>query len=240
METETFTAKQIAESLASAITEKRQKRLEAEASKPPFKPRRHYASSLSGCSRQMVYNHVAWEQKEPFPPEAVAAMQDGNSEEKLLTQELLADGFEIVEQQVQIDDDRYFVTGKIDGKIRWDGKRIPFEIKRMKPFTFEKIETVDDMKSNPFTMKYLRQLTLYMFLHGEDAGLFILSDGLGGRKVIPVPMDYSLAEAILKDLDTANAHMKAGTLPDRIPYSAKVCGYCSFRKVCLPDMDFGQ
>lgn len=229
-----------AEALAKAIMETRQHRLEAEANRPPFKPRRHYASGLNGCARQMVYAINNWEEKEKFTPEAIANMQDGNHEEKLLIQELLSDGFDVVESQVQIDDDKYWVTGKIDGKLKWLSMKIPFEIKRMKPYTFEKMNAIEDLRSNPFTLKYLRQLTLYLYLHSVEAGLFILSDGLGNRKVIAVPMDYTFAESILKDLDTANKHIKAETLPERIPYSSKVCGYCSFRKTCLPDMDFGQ
>jgi hypothetical protein len=99
-------------------------------------------------------------------------------------------------------------------------------------------------------MKYLRQLTLYLYLHSEEAGLFILSDGLGRRKVIVVPLDLEVAESILKDLDRANASLKrmeqgvsvsgGDVLPPRIPYHSKTCGYCSFKRTCLPDMNFGE
>lgn len=239
MTTQAVSPVEIAQGLAEAIARTRAARLQSEAEKPPWKPRRHYASSLNGCARQLVYAQTHWQEKEPFPPEAVAAMQDGNHEERLLLKELIDDGFDVIEQQVQMDDDRYWVTGKIDGKIKWAGRRVPFEIKRLRPFAFEKVETVEDLKGDPFLLKYLRQLTLYLYLHSEEVGLFILSDGLGGRKVIAVPFDYQLAESILKDLETANTHLKAGTLPERIQYSSRVCGYCPFRKVCLPDMDFG-
>lgn len=256
MTTQAVSPIEAAQGLAEAISRARTVRLKSEADKPPWKPRRHYASSLNGCARQLVYAQTHWQEKEKFPPEAIAAMEDGRHEERLLIQELLADAFDVVEQQVQLDDDRYWITGKIDGKVKWAGRRVPFEAKRLKPFMFEKIETVDDLKGNPFLMKYLRQLTLYLYLHNEEAGLFILSDGVGCRKEIVVQMDYALAESILKDLDTANASLKAiqkvmdeldplyettePLMPPRIPYSSKVCGYCPFRRVCLPDMDFGQ
>ena len=81
---------------------------------------------------------------------------------------------------------------------------------------------------------------LYLMLHNEEAGLFILSNGIGGRKYIPVPLDYVLGEAILKSLDTTNAALKSGILPERIPYHSKICGYCPWKRTCLPDMDFGQ
>ena len=247
----------VSQALATAIVTRRQARLDAEAHKAPWKPRRHYASGLSGCTRQMVYAIAAWDQKAPFTADGVAAMQDGTHEERLMIQELLADGFEIVEQQVSLDDEKYWVTGKIDGKLKWLGRRVPFEMKRLKPFAFEKIETVEDMKASPFLLKNLRQLTLYLILHNEEAGLFILSDGLGKRKVVVVPLDYALGESILTSLEEANAALKRieqwralpqvphgerpddELLPDRIPYDQLVCGYCPFRDVCLPDKHFG-
>lgn len=239
---EVKTALETAEGLAKAIMETRQHRLQAECEKPPWKPRRHYASGLNGCARNMVYAIQNWQEKERFTPEAIASMQDGNHEERLLIQELLADGFEVVETQVQLDDDRYWVTGKIDGKIIWEGKRIPFDVKRIKQWAFEKLNSVEDLRADPWQMKNLRQMTLYLYLHSIEAGMFILSNGLGDRKTIVVPMDFALAEQILKDLDTANASLKSetGDLPDRIPYQSRVCGFCSFRRICLPDMDFGQ
>lgn len=99
--------------LAAAIKDKRQQRLEAEAHKAPWKPRRHYASNLSSCVRSMVYAHTHWQDKEPFSAAGVAAMEDGNHEEKLIITELMADGFDVVETQVQLDDDRYWVKKKL-------------------------------------------------------------------------------------------------------------------------------
>lgn len=230
----------LASTLAASIIGKRQERLEKRAKEPPFKPRRNYASNLSSCTRQMTYAHTHWQEKEPFDADGVAHMEDGNHEERLLIQELLVDGFDVVEQQVQLDDDKYFVTGKIDGKLRWQGKRIPFEIKRVSPYGFDKLNIVDDFKQSEWDLKKLRQLTLYLMLHNEEVGLFILSNGIGSRKVIIVPLDYELGEAILKSLDRTNAALKSGVLPERILYHSKICGYCPFKKTCLPDMDFGQ
>lgn len=252
METTTvpLPASAIAHSLAEAIASKRQQRLEVRAHEPPWKPRRHYASNLSGCVRQMVYAHTHWQEKEPFTPEGIAHMEDGNHEERVLIQELLVDGFDVVEQQVQLDDDRYWVTGKIDGKLRWQGRRVPFEVKRIQPYVFKKIKSVEDMQADEFLLKKLRQLTLYLILHNEEVGLFIFSDGLGGRKVVVVPLDYELGESILRDLEAANVALKAiapgpvdandPRLPARIPYNSKVCGYCPWRRVCLPDLNFGE
>ena len=55
-----LTPTEIVGALAASILGKRQERLDASANKPPFKPRRNYASGLSACTRQMTYAHVAW------------------------------------------------------------------------------------------------------------------------------------------------------------------------------------
>ena len=229
----------LASTLAASIIGKRQERLEQRAHEPPFKPRRNYASGLSACARQMTYAHTHWQEKEPFNADGVAHMEDGTHEEKLVIAELVADGFDVVEQQVQLDDDRYWVTGKIDGKLRWQGKRVPFEIKRVSPYAFDKLNSAEDFKATEWDLKRLRQLTLYLYLHSEEVGLFILSNGLGARKAIVVPLDYELGEQILRSLDTVNAALKSGAMPDRILYHSKICGYCPFKRTCLPDMDFG-
>lgn len=236
--------------LAASIAGKRQERLEKRANEPPWKPRRNYASGLSSCVRQMVYAHTHWDHKEPFSVDGVASMDDGNHEERLLIQELLADGFEVVEEQVKLDDDKYWVTGKIDGKLAWQGRRVPFEVKRLSPYVFDKLNTAEDFKQDEFSLKKLKQLTLYLLLHNEEAGLFILSNGLGERKVIVVPLDYQLGETILKSLDVTNEALKAigsdkigaadPRLPPRIPYHSKICGYCPWKRTCLPDMAFGE
>src|SRR3990167_2905654 len=230
----------VASILAAQMAEKRTERLEQEAHRPPFNPRRHYAYMLNGCARQLVYAHTNWEEKEPFTAGVVSRMKDGQQEEKQVIRKIIDDGFEVVEQQVQLDDDKYFITGRIDGKLKWQGHKVPFEVKRLNPFVFDKINAATDLKNDVFLMKYLRQLTLYLLLHSQASGLLILSNGLGDRKYIPVPLDYELGEAILRDLDTANAHMKAGTLPERIPYHSRTCGYCPFKRTCLPDMNFGE
>ena len=246
----TPTALEAAGILAASIAGKRHERLEKRSQEPPWKPRRNYASGLSSCVRQMTYAHTHWDQKEPFGVDGVAHMEDGTHEERLLIQELLTDGFEVVEEQVKLDDDKYWVTGKIDGKLAFQGRRIPFEVKRVSPYAFDQLNSVDDFKRSEFDLKKLKQLTLYLLLHNQEVGLFILSNGIGGRKVIVVPLDYQLGETILKSLDATNAALKVigdekvdandPRLPSRIPYHSKICGYCPWKRVCLPDMAFGE
>ena len=100
----TPTALEAAGVLAASIAGKRHERLEKRSQEPPWKPRRNYASGLSSCVRQMTYAHTHWDQKEPFGVDGVAHMEDGNHEERLLIQELLTDGFEVVEEQVKLDE----------------------------------------------------------------------------------------------------------------------------------------
>jgi len=202
----------------------------------------------------MVYAHTHWNEKSPFNPQAMASMQDGNHEEKLIIQELMEDGFEVVESQVSFDIDAIWATGRIDGKIKWNGNKIPFEVKRLQPFVFDRIESVEDFEDSLWLRKYMNQLHLYMLGHNIEVGLFILSNGLGKRKYIPVELDYEKAEAIWKlcesvkgcldrieALKTANPDADIDALlPERIKYDGKICGYCSWYAVCAPDKHFGE
>ena len=246
------TALEDATALAESLATKRLARLQQEANKAPWKPRKIYASSLGECDRQMVYAFVAYDQKSPFSTDGVAAMQDGQMEEAQILKELLSDGFSPVETQVSMDDERLFLTGKIDGKLKWNGRKTPFEIKRLKPYAFDRITTIDDLRGDPFLTKYLRQLTAYLYLHNEEAGLFILSDGCGKRKYLVIALDLDFAEtevvqrcervkAALEGIQRSGARtLDQMVLPDRIPYSSKICGFCNWNHICLPQLNFGE
>ena len=49
-----------------------------------------------------------------------------------------------------------------------------------------------------------------------------------------MPIDYEMGERDLKTAEEVNAHVEAGTLPDRIPYDNSICGLCDFDAICQP------
>lgn len=218
-----------------------------------WKPRRHYASALSTCPRQLAYNFTHWQEKAMWDEEVQAGMEDGKVEGQQVVAELLRLGFEVIEQEGQLDDERLWVTGKIDGKLKWDGRKIPCEIKRMHPNTWETIREAADLKRQWWTKKYLGQLMLYCWLHNEPIGFFLLTDGLGHWKQIVVPLDVDFLNTYTHAIDQANASLamqkvKSGResdvveadLPARIPFTPTICNRCNFKAICLPDAAFGE
>lgn len=228
---------ELIENLAREIIEKRRSRLSSDIKVWPRS--NTYASQVPTCLRQGVYAITEWDKTKLHDADLQARFNKGKQEETNLISELMALGYEIVEQQVPLDKaltDKYKLSGKIDGKIKFGGHRIPFEVKSMHPLSFAKVNAISDIKNDSFMVKYYRQMQVYLLGHNEAAGLFILTDCLGHWKIIPVELNYSDAESVLQTVEAINRHVSDKSLPDRIPYDADVCGYCSFSHICLPDI----
>lgn len=235
--TESINELQIIEDLAKQILDKRNARLISEIK---VWPRTNtYASQVPTCLRQGVYSITEWDKTKLHDAQLQARFNKGKQEETNLISELTSLGYEIVEQQVSLDKaltERYRLSGKIDGKIKYDGRRIPFEVKSMHPMSFAKVSTIADIKDDHFMIKYYRQMQVYLLGHNEPAGLFFLTDCLGHWKIIPVELNYDDAESVLQTVEAINKHVASSSVPDRIPYDPDVCGFCSFAHICLPDV----
>jgi len=89
--------------------------------------------------------------------------------------------------------------------------------------------------SKPWLRKYLAQVTLYSLLKGSEKSLLLcLNKSTGELAQVDVPLDYDYAEEILRRAERVNAHVDAGTLPERIPFDDSVCPRCPFYALCLP------
>lgn len=225
------------ENLAKEILDKRKSRLLSDIK---VWPRTNtYASQVPTCIRQGYYAIKEWDKAKLHDAELQARFNKGKQEETNLIAELVSLGYEIVEQQVPLDKaltERYRLSGKIDGKIKYAGHRIPFEVKSMHPMSFAKVTTIADIKDDHFMIKYYRQMQVYLLGHNEPAGLFFLTDCLGHWKIIPVELNYDDAETVLQTVEAINKHVGQSSLPDRIPYDPDICGFCSFAHICLPDV----
>lgn len=231
------TAAQDAQLLISNIENAREKALAAK-----LKPREAlsiYASGIGECDRQLVYNITNWRDKKMWDVHAQARMNKGNDEERLMLRELEDLGYTVVEQQASLSEDmkrNFGVGGRIDGKLVFNGRRIPFEVKSVNPRLFDNINTVADLQQYVWMRKYPRQLTLYMLGHNEEVGILALSNLLGQWKFLVLDLDYAKAEDLLVRLEGVNKHVKGATLPERIDYDEDVCGSCAFAHICLPDI----
>lgn len=191
------------------------------------------------CIRYHVYNRTRWQDKSLHDVGLQFIFDMGAEIERIVIRELQDAGVEIIEQQRSFEWKEYQLTGHIDGKVLTNKKAIPFDVKSCSPYVFKTITNIDDLKNSKYLhlRKYPIQINTYMLMDGIDQGLFFFKDKTSGQlKEVWMELDYDLGEETLKKCEAINAHVAAGTLPDRIEFEEKISGECPFRHICLPDM----
>lgn len=229
-----MTAAEAAMALANDICDLRNNQLAEKNVR--YIPKNFYASNIADCDRQMVYALLDWDKRALFTSEALAVMDAGVKEERNINIMLGQLGFETSKQQnpIQIKNraGETICTGKIDGMIKYNGHFVPYEIKSMNDNTFRQISSLEDFQKQPWLRKYIRQLQLYLFGNGCEAGIFIISN-FRQLKIIPVYLDLGECEWILQKLERNWEMQKKREYPAPMEYSEKQCGYCPFKHVCL-------
>jgi hypothetical protein len=224
----------------------------ADAARPQYMTR---SSSIPECARQGVYSIVAYDQKKPFDVYLMGRFAEGNRQEdwviqalKDLKEELK---FDVVATQTPFEKkfiDQYHLTGTIDGKIMFDGRQIPLEIKSMNGNLWDNIQMVSDLIGDPFYSRYYRQMLSYMAANGETECLLITTDCLGHFRLIIVPFSQAdFEEMVVKKVTVINDYVKRNEgkpqdqweLPDRIMYNEDHCAKCPFVHICVPDVTSG-
>lgn len=197
-------------------------------------------SDVHDCERYLTYAVLDWDKRPMHDADLQARFDAGNIWEKQIVIELLGMGFEFQASQTPITitnrAGETVATGKIDGFIAWEGKKIPIEIKSMNPMIFDQVRSVEDFQKKPWLRKYTRQLMLYMFGHNVEHGLFLITNGLGSWKLLPLTLDLGECEALLQKLERVHDAIKKKVYLDRIPYDNAICGKCPFAVQCLPDV----
>ena len=217
-----------------------EKVLEAKARKIKQWPVNSNRASELGheCLKYLVLNRTRWEEKTLHNAKLQMIFDMGKMVEESVMQDLREAGFVIVEQQRPFSWAKYQITGSIDCKIAIDGKTYPTEIKSAAPFSFNSINSIEDMKRHKwhYMRKYPAQLTLYLLMDGKDRGLFIFKNkSTGELKEIFLDLDYDFAESLIKKAEAINKHVAEGTLPEPMEYSEEICADCPFVHLCLPD-----
>jgi hypothetical protein len=228
----------LAETLAFDILERRKQALKKKIS--PYPRTTSILSDVGECDRQMAYHLTNWKDR-PLHDEDLQALFDaGKEQESILIRELMGLGYEFMSGQEVIEiknrKGEVIARGKIDGKIRWQGVKIPCEVKAMNAFTFDSLETVEDFSKKPHLRKYVRQLRMYCHGNNEPEGLMLCTDFRGHWKIFVIQWDAGECEQILQRLERVHEAVKAKTQPDRIEYRDEICGKCPFAHICLPDV----
>jgi CRISPR/Cas system-associated exonuclease Cas4 (RecB family) len=224
------------ESLANEIILRRENELKSK--QKVYRQDRPRASSISRCDREMYLSITDFVHHPPYDTRIIARFEEGNRQESFILQLLIKNGFTVVEGQIDLSikdrNERVVLTGHIDGKIEWEEKRIPFEVKSMNPNIYEDINTVEDFNKRDWTKRYILQMQSYLFANNEPEGIFIITDCLGHFKILPVKLDYDLMEKIIQRCTHVMDCVEKNEPPDFIK-DASICRRCwAFGRVCTP------
>lgn len=196
------------------------------------------ASDLGNpCVRYHVYNRTRWAEKSLHDVGLQQVFDLGNDFEAIVLKELAEAGIKIIEQQRSFEWKEYQITGHVDGLVQDNGNAYPIEIKSMSPFVFDSIQDINSLKKGKYAYlrKYPTQLNLYMLMKGIERAVFLFKNkSTGAYKEVWMDLDYDLGEETLKRAEAINAHVAAGTLPDRIA-DDRQCDDCPFVHICIPD-----
>jgi hypothetical protein len=206
------------------------------------------ASQLGGdCERELVYMRTRWEEAARPPLDLQIIFQEGEKHEREVLIELQRAGVQVIEQQVSLEWREFQVTGHVDATVVHEGESIPFDVKTMSPHIFDAVfrdgsriytwpEVSEAFSRKPWLRKYLAQVNLYCLMRNSEHGILpCLNKGTGGLAQVDVELDYDFADSLLRRAERINAHVAAGTLPERILFDEEVCPRCPFYAVCLPD-----
>ena len=196
------------------------------------------------CERFLVYKRTRWQEEQKPDDVLLSIFEEGGIHEKATLAELAEAGFQIIEQQTAIQWKEHQISGQIDGALVLESEAghptvtVPVDVKSSAPYAFDSINSELDVRNHTsmYIRGYFAQMQLYLLLKERDLGALIFKNKLTGLvKVIEVHLDYAYCETLVQKADRINAHVKAGTLPDRVPYTEDLCGRCSFFNLCLPD-----
>lgn len=230
------------ELLKREIEKREESRLESK--KTQYQSKNCIASNLGECLRERYHSIVDWKSKPIADNWLQARFEEGNEQERRILIKLLTNNFEVVEGQNRFEikdrNGRVIITGRIEGKIKFDYKYYPFEIKSMNPNIYDGINTLEDFQKYGHTAKYPRQLQAYLFSQELESGFFILTDCLGHFKIIIVKLDYHLME---KEMQNCTIVMDAVNKKEPLPFhkDTAVCRKCwACKTVCFPPLEFGE
>lgn len=189
------------------------------------------------CERFLVYARMRWEERKQKDVRTIARLNAGTAMEEEVESWLLKSGYKVTLQQKSTTWDKYRITGKIDGFIAGPNRRKwPIEIFSVMPWFWDSTRSIEAIKKHPkyWIRRKATQLNVYLVLENQEGGFLIIGSFGKLPRVLPMMLDFDMAEGHIQKCIRVNEHVEAGTLPDRIEYASDVCGLCDFDHICMP------
>lgn len=197
------------------------------------------------CIAYLCWTRLAGEKAETPDKVLACIFAEGRVQEQAVISDLLSLGYEIQQAQRAVYWEKFEISGHIDGWLYKQGeKAVLIEIKSVSPHAFSKFQTVEDIKAAKqyFYVKWISQLQVYMLMESVETSWLILKNKATGElRVIEVPLDYELAESLIKKAEQVKALVSI-TEPNLGPVKANnidLCEGCQFRTICMPSIDAG-
>jgi len=198
------------------------------------------------CAKHLTHARVDWQEKQLPNVDSLYRFEEGHDQERKINEMFLRAGYMLEQAQRKYKWEEFLISGKIDGTLRpiktidipesFGKVVLPTEIKTLNPHFWESTKTIEDLKAHPkfWINKIPSQLNVYLFMMGEPGGFLVLKTFGKKPRMLPMLIDYDLADLDTKKAETVNRHVKAGTYPEPIPYDPSVCGLCGFDHICQP------
>ena len=203
------------------------------------------------CEAYAFFNRtVPPERRRKIEAGLAMLFSEGDEQARIIKRDLTDMGYEITGAEGQLVWKEFEISGRRDLEIWKPGMRhrIRMEIKSCSPFTFDKINSVEDLRESQHSwlQKYAKQVSLYMVLEGVTEYFLMLKNKSSGRiKIIEFHLgdvELEAAEKMLQKAQRVNKliQMKAEQPPNEMKVSdADICSECMFYDTCLPDLSFG-
>lgn len=213
--------------------EQKQRTSRAEKHARPWKPTATPASAIgSKCDRKLVYMRVSPDLAAPPSEELSSIFEEGNLHDRDIRRELTELGYEVLDNQAEFSDERLELKGHVDGRLWFNGRRIPYEAKST--VGDGPASQADWREAEGLLGRYYDQLTLYLFLTSTPHGLGLFKNKATGQwRVVAIDLDYERAERLLQRAERVRDAVRLKVLPDRL-LDRSECAGCQFNLTCLP------
>lgn len=213
--------------------EQKQRSSRAEKHARPWKPTATPASAIgSKCDRKLVYMRVAPDLAAPPSEELSSIFEEGNLHDRDIRRELTELGYEVLDNQAEFADERLELKGHVDGRLWFNGRRVPYEAKST--VGDGPASQADWAEAEGLLGRYYDQLTLYLYLTSTPHGLGLFKNKATGQwRVIAVDLDYERAERLLQRAERVRDAIRLKVLPERL-LDRSECRSCPFETSCLP------